>query len=459
MLRRRRRTIAAVLVIGAAAVIVAFGPGTLGDREPDPDPASALTEDEIPIKKVVFIIKENRTYDHMFGRYPGGDGARTGEYNDGTVVELGRAPDVYPHDIGHDFLRGLLAMNGGQMNGFNLLPGGLDAYLQYTRRDLPAYWAYADEYVLADRMFSSTFGPTPPEHLYMVAAQSDRVVTHGGFVGEHPVADVKPPNCEEPRKWWFGQLKKHPDLQRWEREVDLESIKEQIRRIPGCLYIRSIFPELEKAGVSWKYYAGDKQYQNIARVLAEIRLSERRWGENVVHPSEFMEDALNGDLAEVNYLIPARHLNEHPAGGEHATSICVGENYTVKLINSIMEGPDWEHTAIFVTWDDFGGLYDHQPPPQIDDMGLGFRVPLLVISPYAKEGHISHTRYEFSSFLAFMEERWGIEPLTHRDRQANDMFDVFDFDQEPRAPLIIQPREEYTTPEGNRRCRGVPDEP
>jgi phospholipase C len=111
-------------------------------------------------------------------------------------------------------------------------------------------------------------------------------------------------------------------------------------------------------------------------------------------------------------------------------------------MNAIMEGPDWERVAVFITWDDFGGLYDHVPPPAVDDMGLGPRVPLIVISPWAKPGYIDPTTYEFSSFLAFLERRFDIPPLTRRDKIANDLFGAFDFDQEPLEPLILEERPE-----------------
>ena len=124
--------------------------------------------------------------------------------------------------------------------------------------------------------------------------------------------------------------------------------------------------------------------------------------------------------------------------------MCVGENWTIRQVNAVMEGPDWAHTAIFITWDDFGGLYDHVAPPVVDDMGLGPRVPLLVISPYAKPGFVDHTVYEFSSFLAFLERLHGLEPLTGRDRDANDLFGAFDFDQEPLDPLILETRPEVS---------------
>jgi phospholipase C len=127
--------------------------------------------------------------------------------------------------------------------------------------------------------------------------------------------------------------------------------------------------------------------------------------------------------------------SEHPPG-----SSCVGENLTVRQLNAVMQGPQWGSTAVFVTWDDFGGFYDHVPPPQADNFGFGPRVPLLVVSPYARPGFISHTVYEFSSLLKFVETRWNLRALTDRDDQANDLLDSFDFGQPPLDPLILGQR-------------------
>ncbi|HEU4488289.1 MAG TPA: alkaline phosphatase family protein, partial [Actinomycetota bacterium] len=130
-----------------------------------------------PIEHVVFIIKENRTFDHYFGRYPGADGATRGKLSTGKTVPLTDAPDVMGHDLGHGFFDGLIAINGGRMDSFDQIMNGelMTGYTQFNRGTLPAYWAYADNFVLGDRMFSSMYGPTFPEHLYTVAAQSGRV--------------------------------------------------------------------------------------------------------------------------------------------------------------------------------------------------------------------------------------------------------------------------------------------
>jgi len=158
------------------------------------------------------------------------------------------------------------------------------------------------------------------------------------------------------------------------------------------------------------------------------------WTSNVVHHTQFVTDAMNGNLPNVCWIVSGP-TSEHPPD-----SSCLGENWTVQQVNAVMQGPNWNSTAIFITWDDFGGFYDHVPPPKVDNYGFGPRVPLLIISPFAKQGYISHTQYEFSSLLKFAEARFNLAPLTPRDTMSNDMTDSFNFDQDPRPPFMLQTR-------------------
>jgi len=147
----------------------------------------------------------------------------------------------------------------------------------------------------------------------------------------------------------------------------------------------------------------------------------------------------------VSWVMPGTGLNEHPGG----PSVCAGENWTIEHVNAIMDSKYWKSTAIIIVWDDFGGFYDHVPPPHYDHMGLGPRVPLLVISPWAKKSYIDHTTYEFSSVLKFIETLHGLPPLTQRDRQADDMMDAFNFQRKPdfeARKLILKERD----------CSGLP---
>ena len=374
------------------------------------------------VQHVVFIIKENRTYDNYFGRFSGGDGATSGAISTGQTVSLGRGSDHSPNDIDHSFKDAMLGMDGGKMDKFDLIPGGnkggnLLAYTQFYESDLPNYFAYARHFVLGDRMFSSLGGPSFPNHLYTVAAQS------GGAINVPTKS----------RGYWGCDADD-------ETRVDVMDDKGAITSQYPCFDFQTLVDKLQGAGVSWKYYSpqpGQGGYRwNALDAIRHIRLTPM-WAEHIASLEQFIADATAGTLPAVSWLVPYDEVSEHPDYG----SVCLGEGWTVRQINSVMQGPDWPSTAIFLTWDDFGGFYDHVAPPSIDKFGLGPRVPLLIISPFARRGYISHTLYEFSSFLKFVETRFHLPALTDRDKLANDMLDAFDFGQKPLEPLIRQPRD------------------
>lgn len=191
--------------------------------------------------------------------------------------------------------------------------------------------------------------------------------------------------------------------------------------------------------MSWNYYApGQNQSGYIwsaLNAIRHIRLTSL-WTQRVVPTEQFVTDAQNGNLPAVSWLVTKSATSEHPPA-----SVCLGENWTVQQLNAVMQGPDWESTVVFLTWDDFGGFYDHVPPPVVDNFGFGPRVPFLVISPWVRQGRITHTTLEFSSVLKFIEERFDLDPLTERDQDANDLVDSFDFDQRGLPPLILNPRQ------------------
>jgi len=370
------------------------------------------------IEHIVFIIKENRSFDTYFGTFPGADGAMTGRTSKGEVVPLTRTPDKLPFDLGHSWEDAIKAIDGSKMDGFDLvvngnLDGAILPYTQMRESDIPNYFAYAHNFVLADRMFSSLQGPSFPNHLYTVAAQS------GGAI-----------NNPKPREIWGCDA--DPD-----ELVDVMDSKGEISKEPPCFDLPTLADRLEAAHISWKYYAptrGQEGYLwSALDAIKHIRNSSL-WTSKVVPDAQFAEDARNGRLPAVSWLVTGE-TSEHPP-----FSTCAGENWSVEQLNAVMEGPDWASTAVFITWDDFGGFYDHVSPPPVDKFGLGPRVPLLIISRYVRKGKVSHTQYEFSSFLAFVEKRFYLAPLTERDKKANDMLDSFDFTQTPLPPLVLKTR-------------------
>jgi phospholipase C len=369
------------------------------------------------IQHIVFILKENRSFDNYFGTFPGADGATSGTISTGQRISLAQAPNVMPHDIGHDWGSAHTAMDNGRMDRFDLVgeasgPNGeLLSMTQFLDADIPNYWSYAEHFSLADRMFSSLAGPSFPNHLYAVAAQAGGAIN----VPKGPTWGCDADDAEV---------------------VDVMDPKGTVSQVYPCFDFQTLADSLEAAGVSWRYYApvaGQRGYiWSALDAIRHIRLTPL-WTARVAPYGQFVDDAVSGSLPQVTWLIPDLDVSDHP---QSKAGVCAGENWTVEQINAIMQGPDWPTTAIVLTWDDFGGFYDHVPPPAADQFGYGPRVPLLVISPYVKEGRVSHTVYEFASILQLIETRYNLKPLTTRDAVANSLLDMFDFTQTPAPPLI-----------------------
>ena len=424
---RRLRAVALVTAVaGLAACASPNGTNVPAAGSDDATVAAARSK----IDHVVFLIKENRTFDTLFGRFPGADGATSGTNCDGETVPLGPAPDRVP-DYGHSFTDGITAVDGGKMDCFEA--GG---YVQYRQEDIPNYWALASRYVLADRFFSSVYGPTGIEHLWTFAAQSDRFVDHerpGQFgTGQREF-------CDDPYETAFSFQQLTPEEKRAAFRLEEQGATgaKEIRRYFEvrwpCTDVRVLPDLLEAAGISWKEYRGDNQWVQPLRMVRHVRFSPMY--ENVVDVSRFVEDIRTGTLPAVSWVTPSFGLSEHPPA-----SLCAGENWTVSVLDELMRSPYWDSTAVIVTWDDFGGFYDHVAPPHVDLYGLGPRVPAIIISPWARQGYVDHTTYEFASVLRFIETVFGLPSLTQRDGTAEDMLGAFDFAQTPGPPLLLEQR-------------------
>ncbi len=390
------------LVLGLILLFVSCG---------SPAGKTANVRDITAIQHTVFIIKENHTFDNYFGTFPAADGATSGLTSTGQMVPLIPMPDTYQAGLCNGWSCAIQAIDGGKMDKFDLISGGLSGYTQVAEKDIPNYWAYARQFVLADRYFTSVHGPSVPNHFYAIAAQSGGVIDNGGHPG--PGTDCAGNS--------FGDF------------AVLDSAGNITYQAP-CFDFQTLADSLQSAGLTWKYYSGGG-HGGIFNWIRHIR-SSPDWQDHVASTAQFVTDAQNGGLPAMSWLLPPLPFAEHPS-----TSVCGGENWTVQQLNAVMQGPDWNSTAVFLTYDDFGGFYDHVPPPQLDLFGLGPRVPLLIISPFAKAGYISHTVYEHSSILKFVETRYQLPVLTARDAAASDMLDSFDFTQQPQSPLILQPRQ------------------
>ena len=362
------------------------------------------------IQHTVFIINENHTFDNFFGTFPGADGTTTGQLSTGEWMPLSPMPDSYQ---GATLCNGwdcsIAAMDSGKMDKFDMISGGAwSAYTQLKERDIPNYWAYANRFALADHYFTSVHGPSLPNHFFAIAAQSGGAIDNGGNPG--PGTD-----CEGAS---------------WGTVTVIDEYGNRSRHAP-CFDFKTMPDALEEAGITWRYYA---EAGGFLSIIGHIRNSDL-WEKDVMPPAQFLADAKAGHLPTVSWLLPPAGESEHPP-----ESVCEGENWSVNVLNAVMQGPDWNSTVVFVTWDDFGGLYDHLAPPQVDQFGLGPRVPLLIISPYAKRGFVSHTVYDHTTVLKFIETRYGLQALTSRDAAASNMLDSFDFEQAPQPPLLLQSR-------------------
>ena len=369
------------------------------------------------IRHVVIIMQENRSFDSYFGTYPGADGIPGLAGNPGAVpcnpdpkthVCVKPYHDTANRNAGgpHDTVDAIRDINGGKMNGFQTrarsgrfrvcqdssspicgTPSTPDVMGYHDSHEIPNYWDYAHQFVLQDHMFESVNSWSLAARLSIVSGWSARCSRHGD-----PMS-CKPALTAPFGATGHGQKLDYP----W---TDLTYL-------------------LHRYGVSWRYYVAngsqpdcDDNQMGCPRVkqragtpsiwnpLPQFDTVQRDHQVNDVAPlRDFYSAARSGRLPAVSWLTPSQALSEHPPG-----LVTAGQTYVTRLINTIMRGPDWNSTAIFLAWDDWGGFYDHVKPPAVDGEGYGLRVPALVISPYARTGYIDHRVLSFDAYLRFIED-------------------------------------------------------
>jgi phospholipase C len=374
------------------------------------------------IKHIVFIIKENRTYDSYFGSYNknGADGSTLVKISNGTSVQAGHLPDSTPLDICHDWKCTISDMNFGKMDHFDTdrsctANGRLICASQMTVADLPNYYAYADSFVLADRFYSSIHATSFPNHMYTIAATSAGVISQATLASAPSKVEV---GCQADQGSTAQQIDSYGNL---------------TTQYP-CYEIPTLGDLLTAAGVTWRSYAPPNIAYNAYIGINHIYNNPAVWNATWAPDTQFVTDVKNGTLPAVSWIVTLGG-NEHPP-----ISTCYGQNWAVQQINAVMQSTQYwidEPTAIVMTWDDFGGFADHVTPPVEDMFGLGPRTPTLVISPFSKPGYVTHTQLEASSVLKFIEERFGLPSLGGRDLIANDMSDSFNFSQAGNPPLVL----------------------
>jgi phospholipase C len=424
------------------------------------------------IRHVVIIMQENRSFDSYFGTYPGADGIPGLAGNPGAVPcnpdpKTGGCVKPY-HDTAnrnaggpHTTADANFDVNGGKMNGFQArarlgrfrvcqnsdsgicaTPSKPDVMGYHDSDEIPNYWDYARQFVLQDHMFESVNSWSLAARLAIVSGWSARCSKHGD-----------PMSCKSAISGQLGATGHGQKLDYpW---TDLTYL-------------------LHKYGVTWRYYVANGSQPDCDDDQMACRPVKQRAGtpsiwnplpqfdtvqqdhqvHNVAPLHDFYSAARKGRLPAVSWLTPSQAVSEHPPG-----LVTAGQTYVTRSINSIMRGPDWKSTAIFLAWDDWGGFYDHVKPPVVDGEGYGLRVPALVISPYAKTGYVDHQVLSFDAYLKFIEDdflhgqrlnpRTDGRPDSRPDVRENEkilgnLAKDFDFTQKPRAPVLLPLQPPYS---------------
>ncbi len=465
----RQRTIAGAVIIGCLIAACSLT-GRIA-RLPTPAAANPTPADlaaaRAKIKHVVIIMQENRSFDTYFGTYPGADGfpVKNGHFAI-CVNDPATGKCIYPyHDpldknFGgpHNAASAVADIDGGKMDGFVAQAEGSKVGCQeshdpicggegrdevmgyHDAREIPNYWTYADNFVLQDHMFEPNASWSLPQHLFMVSEWSARCRRAG--VPMSCINELDSPHFPPD----FGPL--------------------QFRSAPDYAWTDLTYL-LYKNHVSWRYYVQTGTQPDCANDQADCPPvyqdaktpgiwnplpyfdTVRQDGQltNITNVTDFYKAARTGNLPTISWITPGGQNSEHPP-----SLVSAGQAWTTSLINAVMQGPDWDSTVIFLTWDDWGGFYDHVVPPVVDQNGYGLRVPGLVISPYAKKGFIDHQILSHDAYNAFIEDLFlggqRLDPRTdgRPDRRPTvretvpilgSLLADFDFNQPPRPPLIL----------------------
>jgi phospholipase C len=407
------------------------------------------------IKYVIVIVQENRTPDNLF-QDPvlisrGADIVQSGLNSAGQTIPLSPTTLAVNYDLGHSPSDFRAMYDGGKMDGANrvaVLCGGQshctpppNPQFQYVQpSDVQPYFQLAEQYTFGDRMFQTNEGPSFPAHQFLISGTSAPTANSNLFAATNP--NVGPAGCIGPPNEAVGVID--------------PSGKVSSTTYP-CFEHPTLTDLMNNANVTWRYYApsagsiwtGPDAIQHMCQpqtVSGVLTCTGSDWNNVIIPEQQVLTDISNQKLAQVTWVIPDGAASDH-AGGTDAS----GPSWVASVVNAIGNSSYWPNTAIFITWDDWGGWYDHVAPQVISDGAswgsgyvYGFRVPLIVVSPYAKAAYISHATHDFGSILKFIEGTFGLPSLNYADARADDFSDCFNFQQSPvpfhtvSAPLDAQ---------------------
>jgi phospholipase C len=385
------------------------------------------------IEHVVILVQENRTSDYLFQGVPGADISKTGLNAKGQKIPLQPISLAAPYDLDHGHGAFVRDFDGGKMDGFgknlNKIQAPYGPFRYAPTSEVKPYHEMATRYVFADRMFQSDQAGSFPSHQFLVSGDSSALPTTSFNVSSDPfdsrTLEKADAGCDAPDYTVVDTIN---------RENGSPG------PTPFPCFERPVLSDLlDQRGVTWRYYQ-----RNLGPGLwhALDAVAHVRYGPdyvNVVTPPEtILSDISAGSLPGVSWVMPADAKHSDHAGTKSAE----GPSWVAAVVNALGKSKYWNKVAIFITWDDWGGWYDHVAPPQVGKgyFELGFRVPLVVISPYAKHAYVSHVQHEFGSILAFAEVTFGIPKgsLNSTDKRADNLMDAFDFNQKPRPFVTIK---------------------
>jgi phospholipase C len=374
------------------------------------------------ISHVVIVIQTNRSFDNLFATFPGADGATVGKTYGGQTIPLKQSnlfsPKLYNNS--HEAFK--VDYDNGNMDGWSAVFVSLHrcptcAYEYVNPKQIQPYWTMARRYVLADQMFPTESSGDFSSHQDLIRGSSALNAQESAidFPTHGPWGCDARTGTTTPALWSNGTYQKKGPA--------------------PCFTYATLSNLLDAQKISWKYYvpplfggglAG--AYWSPFDAISAVRHSAE-FTTNVSSPeTNFFSDISSGSLPAVSWVSPNDQNSDHAGFGKRDT----GPAWVAKIVNAVGKSQYWNSTAIIVVWEDWGGWYDHVAPPQLDYAGLGFRVPMIVVSPYAKAGYVSHTQYEFGSIIRFVEDTWNLGRLGTTDTRAASMDDVFDFSQKPR---------------------------
>ena len=420
-----------------------------------------------PIKHVVVIYQENHSFDNVLGKLcvtnRRCNGVTQGTLPNGDVIPLSKADDVVL-GIDHNMHTQKVAVNGGKMNGFANIPACTEAkhyacYTQYYPDQIPNLATLARRFVISDRTFSMNPIASWGAHLELVTAQLD------GFTGALPVrtpatGDLKGWGCDSNRDaaWRATPTAQTRMVPSCVPDFSLNPLRYPYggayRQTP-VQYVPTIMDRMNEAGLGWRIYASEgpgigSYGWAICPTFAECLYKQRK---RMVPSERVITDASHGSLPALSLVMPEGSNSQH-----NFDSMLKGDNWIGNVVGAIQDSPDWAHTAIFITYDDCGCFYDHVRPPF---SGWGLRMPMVIISPYAKPRYTDSHGATFVSMLAFTEHVFGLDPLSTRDANAYDYGDAFSFDKPPvlRAPKMTRSHISKREREYLKAHPGPPDDP